>query len=179
MDFIYSIDNAVVDFMVGIQNSFLSFIFNIFTVISEKGLIWIAIGIILVAFRKTRKIGICYAISLAVGFSLSELVIKDLVCRERPFIQNEALKLLISAPDGHSFPSSHSASSFASAVALFLHNRKYGAIALVGAFMIAFSRLYFTVHYFTDVLCGTVLGTAVAITVYIIYRKIEKRTEQA
>lgn len=179
MDFIYSIDNAVVDFMVGIQNSFLSFIFNFFTIISEKGLVWIALGIVLVAFKKTRKIGICYAISLAVAFSLSELVIKDLVCRERPFIQNEALKLLISAPDGYSFPSSHSASSFASAVALFMHNKKYGTIALVGAFLIAFSRLYFTVHYFTDVFCGILLGTAVAVTVYLIFRKIENRTKQA
>lgn len=178
MDIIYSIDNAVVSFMQSIQNSFLNFIFDIFTVISEKGLVWIALGIFLVAFRRTRKIGIYYALSLAVAFSLSELVIKDLVCRERPFIQDESLKLLISPPSGYSFPSSHSASSFASAAALFLHNRKYGLIALIAAFLIALSRVYFTVHYLTDILGGALLGALVAIIVYAALKRPENRRKQ-
>lgn len=175
MDFIQSIDNAVVDFMLSIQNGFLTFIFKFFTIISEKGIMWIALAIVLLINKKTRKIGIIYSISLAVGFSLSELLIKDLVARERPFIADESIKLLISAPSGYSFPSSHSASSFASAVALFLCHKKSGAIALAAAFLVAFSRLYFTVHYLSDVLGGIILGSTTAIIVYLIFKKLSSK----
>lgn len=175
MDFIQSVDNAVVDFMLGLQNQFLTGFFTFFTVISEKGILWIAIAILLLINKKTRKIGAVYSLSLAIGFGLSELLIKDLVMRERPFIANGDIKLLISAPSGYSFPSSHSASSFASAVSLFLCDRRMGRSALVMAFLIALSRIYFTVHYLTDVLGGITLGTVSAILIYLIIKKATSR----
>ena len=52
--------------------------------------------------------------------------------------------------------------AFESAVSIFLHDRRWGTAALVLAATIAFSRLYLTVHYPTDVLTGIVLGTAAA-----------------
>ena len=46
---------------------------------------------------------------------------------------------------------------------LFLNNRPAGIAAYVLAFLIAASRLYCYVHFPTDVLCGILLGTCVAI----------------
>ncbi len=172
MDFIYSIDRAVVDLVISIQNEFLNGFFTFFTYFGEKGICWIALALLLLGHRKTRKTGVYFAISLALAFLISEYTIKDIVCRERPFIDNEAIKLLISPPDGYSFPSSHSTSSFACAVSLLLCNKKAGISALIIAIIIAISRVYFTVHFLTDILVGAILGSLVAILVHIVTDKI-------
>lgn len=60
---------------------------------------------------------------------------------------------LFDAP-GYSFPSGHASSSFAAATAILLHNRKAGAIAILYASLVAFTRLYAFVHYPSDVIAG-------------------------
>ena len=58
--------------------------------------------------------------------------------------------------------------------------KKYGIPALVWSCLIAFSRLYFRVHYVTDILGGMVIGTAVGalacLAVNIIQKKYIKKT---
>ena len=68
----------------------------------------------------------------------------------------------------YSFPSGHSFGSFAAATALYLGlsnicptKRFWGVIALIGACVVAFARVYVFVHYPTDVLTGLVLGIIV------------------
>ena len=67
-------------------------------------------------------------------------------------------KLLVAAPKDYSFPSGHSAASFAAAVSIFVMHKKEGAAALILACLIAFSRLYLFVHFPTDVLAGIAVG---------------------
>ena len=174
-DFIMTLDNSVADFMINIQNSFLTVFFAIPTYLSEKGLIWIALGLVLLARKKTRKLGAVYAITLLCAFVSSECVLKYIICRTRPFIARPDISLLISAPSGYSFPSSHSCSSFSCAACLSLNRKKYAPYALAFAFWVAVSRLYFTVHYFTDVLAGTLLGVLCAIIVFAVFKKAENR----
>ncbi len=50
----------------------------------------------------------------------------------------------------------------AGALSVRLRSRTAGRIALVIAALIAFTRLYFCVHYPTDVLCGAAIGCAAA-----------------
>lgn len=56
------------------------------------------------------------------------------------------------------FPSGHTLSSFAAASALYFFHHKTGFLAFLLAASIAFSRLYASVHYPTDVLTGAVIG---------------------
>ena len=100
-------------------------------------------------------------------------VIKNLVARPRPFQAFDGeIVLLIPPPGEYSFPSGHTLHSFAAAVTIFLHNKKAGAAALLLAALIAFSRLYFFVHFPTDVLAGMVLGTLAALLVYALAKKV-------
>ena len=71
---------------------------------------------------------------------------------------DEQVKLLVAAPKDYSFPSGHSAASFAAAVSIFVMHKKEGAAALILACLIAFSRLYLFVHFPTDVLAGIAVG---------------------
>ena len=66
----------------------------------------------------------------------------------------------------NSFPSGHTTTAFASAVALWLENRKIGLPAIVFSVIVAVSRLYFQVHYLTDVLAGAVSGILFALLAY-------------
>ena len=55
--------------------------------------------------------------------------------------------------------------AFSSAMAIFHYYRKAGIGVFVFAAMVGFSRMYFFVHYPTDVLFGAVLGVVTAFAV--------------
>jgi len=144
--------------------SFLTPVMKIATTLGNGGIIWILLCLILMIPKSTRKIGITAALSLAIVSILNNLIIKNIVARPRPFTQAD-IELLISAPKSWSFPSGHAASSFATATAVFLGDKKLGIAALIIAALIAFSRLYFFVHYPSDVLVGAIEGVFTAIVV--------------
>ena len=163
MDIIYQIDFAILDFLQSIHSEWLNKIMQFFTALGDNGAVWIALTVILLIIPKTRKIGFYVAVALIVETIFNEFMLKEIIQRERPFIQNTAIDIIINPPSGYSFPSSHSASSFAAATAIFLHNRKMGIPAFILAFFIAFSRIYFAVHFTTDVLVGAIVGILVAV----------------
>ncbi len=107
---------------------------------------------------KYRKCGVRMAIALILDLILCNLVLKPLAARPRPCWIDEQVKLLVAAPKDYSFPSGHSAASFAAAVSIFVMHKKEGAAALILACLIAFSRLYLFVHFPTDVLAGIAVG---------------------
>ena len=88
------------------------------------------------------------------------IVLKPLVGRVRPFLVNTAVELLTAPPADASFPSGHTAASFAAVFALRASGSPLWKPALVLAAGIAFSRLYLYVHWPTDVLGGILVGAA-------------------
>ncbi|MFE9424405.1 phosphatase PAP2 family protein [Kitasatospora sp. NPDC006697] len=95
---------------------------------------------------------------------LANLPIASIVDRPRPFVSHQGLDVLVAGKAGtHSFVSDHSTMSMGIAVALFLVNRRLGAVAGVLALLQGFCRMYMGVHYPTDVLGGYALATAVTL----------------
>ncbi|MGM9623230.1 MAG: phosphatase PAP2 family protein [Butyricicoccus porcorum] len=145
------------------RNDFFDGFFKLVTHLGDAGIFWIALGIILLCFPKTRRCGICMLVCLAVTSLLGEGLLKHLFTRERPCVQQPIADMLLALPTTYSFPSGHSASSFTAATALFFHDRRAGIAAYILAALIAFSRLYCYVHFPTDVLTGIALGLCVGI----------------
>ena len=87
--------------------------------------------------------------------------------RPRPFVDHE-VNLLFYRPTDSSFPSNPAAVGFSLAVAIWLHNRRLGALLLVLATLFGLSRIYCGVHYPSDVIAGAVLG---ALSAYLVVRK--------
>lgn len=137
------------------------------TSLGNAGLIWIVLAAVLIAIPRTRKSGIIVAAALLIEVALCSGILKNVFRRVRPFDVNTAVQILITKPRDFSFPSGHTAASFAAAAALyFAGERKLFIPALVIACLIAFSRMYLYVHYPTDILGGLIIGTLSAYAAY-------------
>ncbi len=157
------------------RNDILNAIMIGITSLGNAGIFWIILALVLVCIKKTRKVGFAMAISLILSLIFTNVLIKNIVDRPRPFEYDETLKLLISRPIDSSFPSGHSSASVAAAVAIFVNNKKYGIPAIILALLIAFSRLYLSVHFPTDVLAGVILGIIYGVTAGVITKFICKK----
>lgn len=144
------------------MNGFWRFI----TSLGDDGRFWIALGLVMLFFKKTRVPGGAGLLAMALNFLATNITIKNIVARPRPYVSIEALEILIEQPGEFSFPSGHTSSSFAFAFAFYLlMTKKYGVPALVLAALIGISRLYVGVHYPTDVLGGLVIGVLCGLAV--------------
>ena len=144
-----------------LRAGFLNPIVTAITSLGNAGIFWIILTVFLLIFKRTRKIGFFCALALAADVLAVNVIIKPLAARPRPYAVLEAIVPLGHLSRDFSFPSGHSAASFACAWALFKSApKKYGRAAVILAAMIALSRLYVGVHYPTDVLCGAVIGMA-------------------
>lgn len=153
------------------------------TYLGEAGWLWILISVILLATKQYRKTGIACGTSLILDLLSVNLVVKNIFCRVRPYDAIEGLSRIVGKQSDFSFPSGHTAASFAVAVVLLLRAPKKISIpATVVAVLISLSRLYVGVHYPTDVLGGAVIGTACAfLAVWIVdaaEKKIKKKNEE-
>lgn len=145
------------------------------TSLGNGGWFWIVLSVLLLCFKKTRKAGVYALIALAVGALITNLCLKNWVCRIRPYEVVDGLHILIGAPHDWSFPSGHTTASFAAGMIYYKTlPREYGIAALGLAVLIGFSRLYVGVHYPTDVLGGLVVGMVAAMLTYYLGEKYVK-----
>lgn len=160
------IEFGILYFLQSLHTPWLDVFMKEITGLGDSGIFWIITGIVLLCFKKTRVAGFCVILSLAVGFLMGNMILKNLVARERPCWIDTSIPLLIRNPKDYSFPSGHTLASFEGAVSIWLYNRKWGTTALVLAVLISFSRLYLFVHFPTDVLGGLFLGILIAVLVH-------------
>ena len=176
MDAITAWDLSVLHFVENnFQNPFLTFFFKIFTYASEAGIIWIVFALLLLISKKYRKQGFFAATALILCLLIVNLTVKNVVARPRPFAIDE-FSLLIRRPGEFSFPSGHATVSFCGALFLSLTNKKWAVPAYIVAALTAFSRIYFTVHYPTDVFAGMIFGTTITLIAYFLCKLLEKKT---
>ena len=127
--------------------------------LGNGGMVWILAIVVLLLSQKTRKAGIAAAVAL-VAEAVICACLKIVIARPRPFNIDRSIELLIAPPSDYSFPSGHTASSFACASAIRDAGLRYSVPAFILASMIAFSRIYLLVHYPSDILGGIILGFA-------------------
>ena len=155
------IEFKILDFIQGMRIPAGDVVMCFITKLGDAGMIWIVLAVILLLIPKTRKTGIVMMAALCIDLVVCNGILKNLFARIRPCDVNTQIQLLIARPDDFSFPSGHTAASFAAvAVLYFSGERKLWKPALALACLIAFSRLYLYVHYPTDILGGILVGIA-------------------
>ena len=149
---------VVLDWFQSIQNPVLTSILKFVTMLGEAGWFWILLGVLLLCSRKYRPCGVAVLLALLLDLVLANIILKPLVARPRPCWVRDTVEMLVRVPKDYSFPSGHTMASFAAAGALYFTKRTWGYWAMVLAFFMGISRLYFYVHFPTDVLAGLFLG---------------------
>ncbi len=177
MDAIFNFDSSILLWIQdNVRADFASPIVKIITHLGDKGIFWIVVTLALLAFRKTRRLGIFCAVSMMIGLLVTNLVIKNWVARVRPYELIQELELMIERQHDFSFPSGHTTNSLACAWVLFRRApKKWGVPALVLAILIALSRLYVGVHYPTDIIGGAVIGIGSACLALWLVPKAEEK----
>lgn len=128
---------------------------NVFFIFVDKYLnyYFLALLITLLSLLNKNKIFNNF-LKLWVGFILSSFIaymLKIIIIRPRPIFNLIELT-------SYSFPSGHTTIMFTLFILIFYNFPKYKYIWLVISLIIAFSRLYLGVHYFTDVIAGVIIG---------------------
>lgn len=177
MEGINGFDKAVMEFIqLHFHNGVTDGVFPVLTYLGEAGAVWIVLALAFLVRRESRRWGMIMLCAMAAGFLLGELLLKNVICRERPFQTFPGYTaLLISPPSGFSFPSGHSCASFAASTVLLAVSKKWGFPALALAVLIAFSRIFLFVHWPTDVLAGIALGIVSALFMLWAIPKIEEK----
>lgn len=147
----------------GGEGSFLYYLMNAITMFGEEAILVGVMGLVYWGLDKKRgeKIGI-----FMLTTALVNPMIKNIVCRTRPFDSHPDVVDNLRDVDGYSFPSGHSSGSASvfvgAAVAYKDKKRKWLiAAAVIIPLLVALSRNYLGAHYLTDVAAGLALGVGI------------------
>lgn len=170
--------NIVLFVQENLRFDWLNPIMKFITSLGDEGILPIAMIILFLLFKKTRKVGITAGVSLALEAILINLTIKKLVGRTRPYVVNEAIEYITKRPSDNSFPSGHTGCVFAVAsVLFFMMPKKVGIPAMVIASLVGISRLYVGVHYPTDIIGGFIIGMFTGFIAKLIVERISLKNK--
>lgn len=180
MEFIQQLDLSILLFIQEhLRFAWMNGFWDFITHFGDGGIFWIVLTIVLMIPKKTRKAGIVAGCSLALGFLITNVTLKPLVDRVRPYHYSDAVIPLGRIPSEASFPSGHTSASFSCAlIYVRMLPKKYGIPLVVLATLIALSRLYLCVHFPTDVLGGFLVAMVSSTVVYTCYQYLERRKTQ-
>ena len=182
-DSLLEFDIGVFQWIQSIQNEFLDAIMVGITTLGNAGAVFIILGLALLFTKNYRKAGLAVIMALLIMLLCNDLFLKEFFARVRPFNLYESnpekygwwgklyvFPELVHKPTSYSFPSGHTASAFAAAVALVCHNRKLGIPTVIFAALMGFSRIYVQVHYCSDVIAGVISGAVCALVAVLIVK---------
>ncbi|OIJ86798.1 phosphatase PAP2 family protein [Streptomyces colonosanans] len=138
-----------------------------------------AVLLLVAWWRARRQGGTVMAAVLSIPFAvvLAYVVnsgIKNVFEEPRPCRALPHAFLVEACPpvDDYAFPSNHTTVAFAFTAALFLVDRRLGAVSLLAAVAMGASRVYVGAHYPHDVAVGALVGTVVALVVVLVGRRL-------
>lgn len=181
----YNIDYNVAKLFANSQSKFMNAIMEFISILGESGIFFIFIGLILCIFIKTRKTGATILFSLLISAIITSVMLKPVIQRARPY-SNEELEFFTwwvksgsHVEDSFSFPSGHVTASMAFALSLFAtsKHKKWSFIILLFPILMASSRIYLMVHYFSDCIFGILSGAIGTLLGYLLVKLLFDKTK--
>lgn len=168
----YFLDVRVFYALYGLPHTFpLLQFFSFLSGVGTWGIVWILImgGLILWKEIGDRRELFTLTFAVILSFVTSDLILKHIFLRPRPFSGLEDPSKIFGYSSGYSFPSSHATIAFACAFILSYKHKKWDPGYYILAVLIAVSRVYLGRHFPTDIIAGAILGTIIgSSTIYIV-----------
>lgn len=156
---IQRIDDRVLERIIKIHRPPLDKIMILFSKAGTFGTVWWLICLPFLFNQKWRATGFNFIFALCIAHLMGQIILKNVVKRVRPCHKLDDDDLIVDRPRYYSFPSGHTAASFAMVGVAMLRCRMLIILpVLLLASLISFSRIYLRVHYLTDVVAGALLG---------------------
>jgi len=134
------------------------------------GWIWYMIGAVILLFGGHERV---YAVAAGTAAALLSIgcfqAMKRVTGRKRPCEIEPHCWATVLPPDQFSFPSGHTMTAFAIAVALALFYPALSATLLFFAFSIAVSRVVLGMHFVSDVIAGMLVGAVLGFASYLVF----------
>ena len=171
-----NLDGALLLTIQGLRQEWLDPVVAFYTHLGDAGMAFILLTAALAVYRPTRKAGVTALLALALGFLCTNVALKPLVSRPRPWLDVAGLIPLVAEHDPNSFPSGHTCAAFGAGMAwLNTLPRKWGGAAAAAAVCMGLSRLYVGVHYPSDVLAGALVGSLCGLLACRLVKEYERR----
>lgn len=159
-------------------------------IIGDGALLCFILAAVLILFSYTRKSGICIAFSVGIAALITNVTVKPLVARPRPYVSDcsEFVEWweFVGMPtqSEYSFPSGHMTAAMAGMTAVCLclcaANKKNRWVIIPACLYVTFmgaSRNYLMVHYPTDIIGGAIAGGIGGLLGFLLINSIYKRIE--
>ena len=161
-------DDRLIEKVAVLHRPYLNSLMRFLTFLGDQGKIWIVVWAFVIFTTRSLYVALSVLISVLFAFVNSEVIIKRIVGIVRPCHKIDEENLVLKRiPKYFSFPSSHSATSFAMLTLIMLHCELWlTIIVLILAIGISFSRFYLQAHYLTDVVCGILIGITFSFAMY-------------
>lgn len=161
------------------HNSFFDVFFYYATFLGD-GVTAVLVVIILftVQFRAAIIVGLSNIISALITQVLKRTLFAEMV-RPKKFFEGIHDLYFVPGVENYlynSFPSGHSTCAFSLylSLALIVKNKKYKTVFCILAFLVGYSRIYLSQHFFEDVYAGSLIGVVITIITYYFIQKSNK-----
>ena len=153
-------DQKISEYFAAHDSRWLKELFRAFSSLGA-GAVWISVYILCLIFLRDHVRGLILSLIVAELIGLSVIIIlRYMVKRKRP---DENYKCFYLTPwNRYSFPSHHTFRAFMVAIIIGMSYPGLFPLLIIMAALVGFSRIYLSKHYFSDVLAGLLLATAVA-----------------
>lgn len=124
---------------------------------------WIALCLTLPLIRGSQGwiLAVAWGLSAAIGGLLYRLI-KNRLCRERPYISYDMIPCTMPPLDRYSFPSGHTLHAIMFSTLTYTYQPELLIAVIPFATVVILSRVILGLHYLSDVLAGALLGYGVA-----------------
>ena len=129
-----------------------------------RGAGWAGLSALLAARggSQERRLAVRTVAAMLVANFVAQGPLKRAFRRRRPFLDIEDHLVIGPRTPDHSFPSGHTASSFAAATSLAVGRPRWAPVLILVAGAVGLSRVYLGHHYVTDVVGGAAVGATIA-----------------
>lgn len=176
-------DYAIMEFFhnlnIGSMGDFFDILLGGITKLGDDGIFLILLSLVLMVFKKTRKVGAAMLGAIIVGALFTNISIKPIIARPRPYIDATHIfhQWWVDAgshvESEFSFPSGHTTSAMAAMTGLFFTtNKKVSWTAFIFAVVMGITRIYLCVHFPSDVLGGLIVGFIAGLVSFLIVKAL-------